>query len=57
MFYLQYFIDTIEVIQRKNQNKNNKKKVFLLGDGFFARGFLSYIDKKKFNIINIRKFK
>jgi NADH dehydrogenase FAD-containing subunit len=53
MFYLHYFIDTIGMIQRKNQNRNNKKNVLLLGDGFFARGFLSCINKNKFNITQI----
>jgi NADH dehydrogenase FAD-containing subunit len=33
----------------------NKKRVILLGDGFFARGFLHNIDRKKFYIIQIYK--
>jgi NADH dehydrogenase FAD-containing subunit len=32
---------------------NNKKNVILLGDGFFARGFLHTINRNKFNIFQI----
>jgi NADH dehydrogenase FAD-containing subunit len=39
-----------------NNNKNNKKQnVLLLGDGFFARGFLHHINRNKFNITQIYK--
>ena len=33
--------------------KNDKENVILLGDGFFARGFLHNINYNKFNIIQI----
>jgi len=33
--------------------KNDKENVILLGDGFFARGFLHNINHNKFNIIQI----
>ena len=37
-------------------NENNKKEnVLLLGDGFFARGFLHNINRTKFNITQIYK--
>ncbi len=35
------------------QNIENKKEVVLLGDGFFARGFLHHINFNKFNITQI----
>ena len=37
------------------ETKNNKNYVLLLGDGFFARGFLHYINHQKFNITQIYK--
>jgi NADH dehydrogenase FAD-containing subunit len=37
------------------QHKQHKKDVVLLGDGFFARGFLHNIDRSKFNITQIYK--
>lgn len=36
-------------------NTNNKQNIVLLGDGFFARGFLHHINFNKFNIIQIYK--
>ena len=36
---------------------NNKKNVILLGDGFFARGFLHTINRNKFNIFQIYRDK
>jgi NADH dehydrogenase FAD-containing subunit len=37
-------------------NENNKKEnVLLLGDGFFARGFLHHINRNKFHITQIYK--
>jgi NADH dehydrogenase FAD-containing subunit len=51
MFYLQYFMDTLQSICLKN--KNDKQNVLLLGDGFFARGFLHTIDYKKYDITQI----
>lgn len=40
----------------KYYNKNNnKKEIILLGKGWLAKGFTDYIDKKKYNIINIYK--
>lgn len=42
----------------KSTNFNNtKENILLLGDGFFARGFLHYINHKKFNITQIYKDK
>ena len=40
--------------QHNNQNIDNKS-IILLGDGFFARGFLHNIDYNKFNITQIYK--
>jgi NADH dehydrogenase FAD-containing subunit len=37
--------------------ENKKENIVLLGDGFFARGFLHYICHKKFNITQIYKDK
>ena len=37
--------------------KYNKENVLLLGDGFFARGFLHHIDYNKFNVFQIYKDK
>ena len=34
-----------------NHIKSNNKKVLLLGDGFFARGFLHNIDYTKFTVV------
>jgi NADH dehydrogenase FAD-containing subunit len=36
-------------------NTNTRKNVILLGDGFFARGFLHTIDSRKFNTFQIYK--
>ena len=38
-----------------NNNFPNKQNIILLGDGFFARGFLHTINIKKFNIYQIYK--
>jgi NADH dehydrogenase FAD-containing subunit len=38
-----------------NNLNNNKPNIVLLGDGFFARGFLHHINFNKFNIIQIYK--
>lgn len=38
-----------------NYDYINKKTVYLLGHGLLAKGFLKYIDKNKFHIINISK--
>jgi NADH dehydrogenase FAD-containing subunit len=35
--------------------QDNKQNILLLGDGFFARGFLHYINFNKFNITQIYK--
>lgn len=41
-------------IKKKQKNHNpHKKQVILLGDGFFARGFLHTIDYNKYNITQI----
>lgn len=39
----------------ENSKKNNKKNVFVLGQGWVAKGFIEHIDKSKYNIINITK--
>ena len=55
MFYLYNFID-IFAHGYKNYDaykKSNKQSVLLLGDGFFARGFLRTIDYNKYNITQI----
>lgn len=51
MFYFQYFIDTLQSYCHKK--KIDKQNVLLLGDGFYARGFLNTIDYKKYNITQI----
>ena len=38
-----------------NNNNNTKENIVLLGDGFFARGFLHHINFNKFNITQIYK--
>lgn len=38
-----------------NNNNNNKQNIVLLGNGFFARGFLHNINLNKFNITQIYK--
>lgn len=41
-------------IKQKQKNQNpQKKQIILLGDGFFARGFLHTIDYNKYNITQI----
>ena len=40
-------------IQKDYQIK--KQRIILLGDGFFARGFLHYIDRNRFHITQIYK--
>jgi len=34
-------------------NKSEKKNVYLLGQGWFAKGFLEYIDKSKYIVTNV----
>lgn len=54
MFYFQYLIDTLQTVQNFSFKKeNHKQNVLLLGDGFFARGFLHTIDYKKYDITHI----
>ena len=50
-----YFLDNIYHYIRFQQQKNKtyKQNVLLLGDGFFARGFLHHIDYSKYNITQI----
>lgn len=36
-------------------SRNSKKDVILLGQGWFAKGFMDHIDKKKFYITNITR--
>ena len=38
-----------------NYQDNKKENVLLLGDGFFARGFLHHINRNKFHITQIYK--
>ena len=37
------------------QDDSKKKTVYLLGQGWLAKGFIDYIDKNKFYIINISR--
>ncbi len=55
MFYLYNFIDVITSgqLNYRMNNTNDKKKVVLLGDGFFARGFLHTINHNKYSITQI----
>jgi len=54
MFYLYNFIDAITNGQLNyRNNKNDKKNVLLLGDGFFARGFLHNINYNKYDVTQI----
>jgi len=41
--------------QLTDNNQKEKENVLLLGDGFFARGFLHHINRNKFNITQIYK--
>lgn len=43
------------IFNNKFNNVDNKSNIVLLGDGFFARGFLHNINFNKFNIIQIYK--
>jgi NADH dehydrogenase FAD-containing subunit len=45
-------LDILDIF-KVNYYDNNKKNIILLGDGFFARGFLHTINRKKFNIYQI----
>jgi len=38
------------------KNKQPKKNVYLLGQGWFAKGFIENIDKSKFVVINIYRY-
>lgn len=38
-----------------NNTNNHKDNVFVLGQGWVAKGFIEHIDKSKYNIINITK--
>ena len=55
MNYIHNIFDFIHI--QYNQKQKEKKKVILLGDGFFARGFLHTINHSKFNIIQIYRDK
>jgi NADH dehydrogenase FAD-containing subunit len=59
MNYINNMCDLIRIqYNRYNLEKQeNKKKVILLGDGFFARGFLHTIDYSKYDITQIYKDK
>jgi NADH dehydrogenase FAD-containing subunit len=50
---MNYLIDTL--LGRREYKNQHKEEVVVLGDGFFARGFLQNIDRKKFNITQIYK--
>ncbi len=47
-----YYQEKLNIQNNKNDKKEN---VLLLGDGFFARGFLHHINRNKFNITQIYK--
>jgi NADH dehydrogenase FAD-containing subunit len=49
---MNYLIDTL---LGKREYKQHKQHIVLLGDGFFARGFLNNINYGKFNITQIYK--
>ena len=49
------FYNDKENLNIQNDNKDKKENVLLLGDGFFARGFLHNINRKKFHITQIYK--
>ena len=53
MFYLYNFFDALAYGYLHKSQTNHKQNVLLLGDGFFARGFLHTIDYKKYNITQI----
>jgi len=58
-YFVLLFISKI-VMTDNNQNQNlnlnqNKPKIVLLGDGFFARGFLHHINYNKFFVTQIYK--
>ena len=55
MFYLYNFWDMLTY--GYSSHNNQKKKVLLLGDGFFARGFLQTIDYNKYDITQIYRDK
>jgi NADH dehydrogenase FAD-containing subunit len=40
----------------ESNNPKPKKQIYLLGQGWFAKGFMEHIDKSKFSIINIYRF-
>ena len=50
---MNYLIDTLLGKQHKQHKQQHKEDVVVLGDGFFARGFLHNIDRNKFNITQI----
>jgi NADH dehydrogenase FAD-containing subunit len=53
---MNYLIDTFfNKKLHKQHNEKNKENIVLLGDGFFARGFLHNIDRSKFKITQIYK--
>jgi NADH dehydrogenase FAD-containing subunit len=52
---INYLIDKFYNIKFNLSLGYNKKRIILLGDGFFARGFLHNIDYKKYYIIQIYK--
>ena len=53
--YMNYLIDTLLGKREYKQHKQHKQHIVLLGDGFFARGFLNNINYGKFNITQIYK--
>ncbi len=56
IFNLFYTYSTYFNISHDNYNKDkDKQNIVLLGDGFFARGFLHHINFNKFNITQIYK--
>lgn len=51
------FIGFYEKYKLMMHNKKEKKNVYLLGQGWLAKGFIDTIDKNKFKIINISRNK
>ncbi len=45
------------LLSYKNKSKDDKKEVLLLGQGWFAKGFMDHINKNKFYITNITRHK
>ncbi len=55
MIFYEYINSLFSENKNQNQNQIGKKNVVLLGDGFFARGFLHHINYNKFFITQLYK--